>query len=94
MNYNKRLKDLREDNDLLQEDIAKVLNTTKQSYSNYERGYRKLNIEDLIKLSQFYKVSTDYILGLTDNPEPNKTTVNKQVNISGKKNKVGDITIK
>ena len=94
MNYNKRLKDLREDNDLLQEDIAKVLNTTKQSYSNYERGYRKLNIEDLIKLSQFYKVSTDYILGLTDNPEPNRATVNKQVTISGKKNKVGDITIK
>lgn len=67
MNYRKRLYDLRTDKDLKQEDIAKILKTTKQSYSNYERGYRKLAIEDLIILSEFYNVSTDYILGLTDN---------------------------
>ena len=67
MNYRKRLYDLRTDKDLKQEDVAKILKTTKQSYSNYERGYRKLSIEDLIILSKFYNVSTDYILGLTDN---------------------------
>lgn len=53
MNYRKRLYDLRTDKDLKQEDIAKILKTTKQSYSNYERGYRKLAIEDLIILSEF-----------------------------------------
>lgn len=66
MKYTKRLYDLRIDNDLRQEDIANVLNTTKQNYGRYENGKRKLNIEDLIKLSQYYKVSTDYILGLED----------------------------
>lgn len=66
MNYTKRLYDLRTDNDLTQEDVARVLNTTKQNYGRYENGKRKLNIEDLITLSKFYKVSTDYILGLED----------------------------
>ena len=94
MNYRKRLFDLRTDNDLKQEEIAKVLKTTKQSYSNYERGYRKLQIEDLIILAKFYNVSTDYILGLTDNPKPSESNHNKQVNIKGNKNKIGDITIK
>ena len=68
MNYTKRLYDLRTDNDLTQEDVACVLNTTKQNYGRYENGKRKLNIEDLITLSRFYKVSTDYILGLEDKP--------------------------
>ena len=76
MDYRKRLLDLRTDKDLKQEDVAKILNTTKQSYSNYERGYRKLNIDDLMKLADFYNVSTDYILGRTDNPELNKPTNN------------------
>ena len=72
MNYTKRLKDLREDNDLKQEDIARLLKTVKQTYGRYENGNRKLPIEDLIILADFYKVSTDYILGRTDNPEINK----------------------
>ena len=71
MQYCKRLYDLRTDNDLTQKEVAKILNTSKQVYSNYERGTRKLSIEDLIKLADFYKVSTDYILGRTDNPEMN-----------------------
>ena len=71
MNYNKRLYDLRTDNDLKQEDIAKVLNTTKQSYGRYENGTTKLSIEDLIKLAQYYNVSTDYLLGLTDDEKTN-----------------------
>ena len=84
MQYCKRLYDLRTDNDLTQKEVAKILNTSKQGYSNYERGTRKLSIEDLIKLADFYKVSTDYILGRTDNPEMN-TKVTKQVNITNNK---------
>ncbi len=68
MHYTKRLYDLRIDHDLTQQDVANVLNTTKQNYGMYENGKRKLNIQDLITLSEFYKVSTDYILGLKDKP--------------------------
>ncbi|MCH5190413.1 MAG: helix-turn-helix transcriptional regulator [Oscillospiraceae bacterium] len=66
MYYTKRIYDLRIDHDLTQEDVAKILKTTKQNYGMYENGKRKLSIDDLITLSKFYKVSTDYILGLTD----------------------------
>lgn len=62
----KRIKDLREDNDLYQKDIANHLNITQQQYSLYELGVRDLPIDLLIKLAKFYKVSTDYILGLSD----------------------------
>ena len=55
-----RLKDLREDNDLLQRDIAEYLNIRQNTYSQYENGQRQLPIDVLIKLSEFYKVSTDY----------------------------------
>ena len=63
--YNEILKDLREDNDLTQEDVAKVLNTARSYYGHYERGRRPLPIEHLITLCNFYKVSADYILGLS-----------------------------
>lgn len=69
MKYYKRLYDMRTNRDLTQEDVARILHTTKQSYGRYENGLRKLTIEDLIKLAEFYNVSTDYILGLTDNPK-------------------------
>ncbi len=72
MKYYKRLYDLRTDKDLRQEDIANILGTSKQSYGRYENGNRKLSIEDLIKLAKFYSVSTDYILGLTDEQTPYK----------------------
>lgn len=68
MTYTKRLYDLRTDNDYRQEDIADYLNITKQAYGMYENGKRHLPIEYLIKLSEFYGVSTDYILNLTDDP--------------------------
>ena len=93
VDYRKGLLDLRTDKDLKQEDVAKVLNTTKQSYSNYERGYRKLSIDDLMKLADFYNVSTDYILGRTDNPELNKSTTNIKYQIQGGNN-YGKITMK
>lgn len=69
MNYTKRLYDLRIDNDYRQEDIALFLKITKQAYGMYENGKRSLPIDYLIKLSEFYGVSTDYILNLTNNPQ-------------------------
>ncbi len=62
--YYDRLRDLREDRDLTQADVAKVLNTTQQVYSRYEKGINQIPIHHLITLCKFYKVSSDYILGL------------------------------
>ncbi len=70
MNYTKRLYDLRIDNDLKQEDVAKVLKITTQAYGMYENKKRSLPIESLVILCRFYNVSADYILGLSD--EKNK----------------------
>lgn len=68
----KRIRDLREDKDLSQSKMAKILNCSQQVYSNYELGQRDIPTEILIKLSKFHKVSVDYILDLTDNPTINK----------------------
>ena len=65
----KRIRDLREDRDLTQKKMAAILNCSQQVYSNYELGQRDIPTDILIKLSQFHHVSTDYILGLTDNPK-------------------------
>ncbi len=62
----KRIRELREDRDLLQSDIAKYLNCTQVAYSNYELGKRDIPTDILIKLSLFHNTSVDYILGLTD----------------------------
>ena len=64
--YFKRLKDLREDNDLLQKDIAKFLDISQQYYSQYELGKYTMPIELLIKLSKFYNVSLDYLVGISN----------------------------
>jgi len=61
--YFRRLKDLREDNDLYQHDIAKLLKITRQQYSLYETGRRDIPVELLIILADFYKTSIDYIVG-------------------------------
>lgn len=60
-----KIKDLREDNDLTQKDIANILNISQRAYSHYENGTRNLPVEILIQLSKFYNVSTDYLLGLS-----------------------------
>ena len=65
-NYYPRLKDLREDKDLSQKDIAEFLDMKQPQYSRYERGLRDIPTDILIKLANFYKTSTDYILGLTN----------------------------
>ena len=67
-----RIRDLREDHDLKQRDLAKILNCSQQVYSNYELGQRDIPTEILIRLSQYYNVSVDYLLGLTNNPKQNR----------------------
>ena len=62
----KRLKDLREDNDKLQKDIADLLGISKQYYSEYENGNRTMPIQHLITLAKYYNTSIDYIVGLSN----------------------------
>lgn len=61
-----RIKNLREDNDKMQKEIASILNITQQQYSLYERGIRDIPVDLLIKLADYYKVTTDYILNRTN----------------------------
>ena len=68
----KRIRDLREDRDLTQKEMARALNCSQQVYSNYELGQRDIPTDILIKLSSFYNVSVDYILGISDNPNIRK----------------------
>lgn len=70
MHFYQRLKDMREDHEYEQKDIAKVLETTQQQYSKYERGERQIPIHQLIRLCKLYNVTADYLIGLTDTPSP------------------------
>ena len=65
-----RLKDLREDKDLLQKDVAEILGISQTVYSRYERGFQTIPVIHLLKLADFYNTSTDYILGRTNNITP------------------------
>ena len=65
-----RIKDLREDSNLTQKDVAEYLHVRQNTYSQYENEQRQLPISALIALARFYKTSTDYILELTDKREP------------------------
>ncbi len=62
----KRIKDLREDNDKYQKDIANLLGISQQYYSEYENGKRTIPIQHLITLANYYNTSIDYLVGLTD----------------------------
>lgn len=72
-----RLRDIREDRDLKQKDIAQILNVSQQTYSRYETNEISIDKESLIKLAQFYHTSVDYLLELTDerNPYPRKKAI-------------------
>lgn len=70
MNYAQRLRDLREDSELKQENLAMILKTARNYYGEYERGKRPLPIEHLITLCRYYDVSADYILGFTNEKKP------------------------
>lgn len=67
--YYPRLKDLREDHDLVQKQVAAFLSIDQRVYSNYETGKREIPTRFVVALAKYYKTSTDYILGLTDNPK-------------------------
>lgn len=66
----RRIRDLREDHDLLQKELAEYLQCTQVCYSHYETGKRDIPTDVLIRLAVFYRTSTDYILGLTDREKP------------------------
>jgi len=65
-----RIKDIREDKDLTQKQMAQILNCTQQTYSRYETGEITIDIYQLIKLSEFYNTSIDYLVGITDEAKP------------------------
>lgn len=67
-----KIRDLREDKDYTQKEIAKLLNCTQQTYSRYETGEITIDINSLIKLAEFYQTSIDYLVGLTDDLKPYK----------------------
>ena len=68
--YFRRLADIRNDKDLKQKEVAAVLGMNPVVYSRYERGQREIPVWALIRLAEFYHTSTDYLLGLTDDPNP------------------------
>ncbi len=72
MQYYQRIRDLREDKDMTQEQLVKILEMHKTTYTNYEQGKREPPFEFIIKLAKFYNVSIDYIAGLIDFPKPFK----------------------
>lgn len=72
MQYVKRIRDLREDSDLTQTQVAEMLGTSQTMYARYERGANELPLRHLIMLCELYHVSSDYILGLSDVREPRR----------------------
>lgn len=71
-NYYPRLRDLREDNDLSQRQVAEYLEMKQPQYNRYERGLRDIPTDVLIRLAKLYKTSTDYLLGLTNDSKPSR----------------------
>lgn len=65
-----RIRDLREDNDMSQAEMAKLLKCSQQTYSRYESHTTEIPLESLIFLAEYYKTSTDYLLGITNQKEP------------------------
>ncbi len=70
--YYKRLKDMREDKDLVQKEVAAFLGIDQRVYSNYETGKREIPTRFVVALADFYNTSTDYLLNRTNNPIPYK----------------------
>lgn len=75
-----RIRDLREDRDLTQAQIAKILNCNRNTYTQYETGKRQVPLQVLIKLSRFYNTSVDYLIEETDEPKayPRKTKIDSK----------------
>lgn len=79
MEYNEKLKALREDNDLTQSQLGKLFNVNQITISQYERGVRQPSLEILIKYAKYFNVSLDYIAGLTKDPKPVWNVKNQNV---------------
>ena len=77
----RRIRDLREDKDLKQKDLAKHLGCSQTTYSDYETGKIHVPLETLIELSRFYQISVDYLLDLTDERKPYPRHEKRQVNL-------------
>ena len=71
-NYRDRLRNVREDRDMTQADLGKLINKSQQGYNHIETGRAELKIDDLIKICKFYNLSADYMIGLTDKPKTYK----------------------
>ena len=69
MNHFERLRDIREDHDLTQTDVARLLGTTRQQVSKWETGVQMMGVDKYIVLAKHYNISTDYLLGLIDTPK-------------------------
>lgn len=67
--YRSRLRGVREDRDLTQAEVGKVLNKSQQGYNHIEAGRAELKIDDLVKLCRFYNLTADYLVGLSDRPQ-------------------------
>ncbi|WP_444425740.1 helix-turn-helix domain-containing protein [Ruminococcus sp.] len=91
MKYNEILQELRKDRALTQTELAKILNTTQRTISNWESGRNEPPYDFLIKYAKYFNVSTDYILGLTKEDRP--YWIKNQLNITGQ-NKIHKIEIK
>ena len=94
MYYTQRLKDLREDHDLTQEELAKLLNMKREQYRRYEAGINEIKAKHIIMFAKFYNVSTDYILGLTDEQKPSWQSNIKNNVVIKNNNKINKIEIK
>lgn len=70
MDYRERIRNVREDRDLTQAQLGRLLNKSQQGYSHIEAGRAELKIDDLIRLCRFYNLSADYLIGLIDDPIP------------------------
>ena len=70
MAYYRRLRDLREDQDLTQDELVKILQMHKTTYTNYEQGKREIPFSLVIRLAKLYRISIDYIAELIDEPRP------------------------
>ena len=77
MNYRERIKNVREDHDLTQAQVGKLLDKSQQGFNHIEMGRAELKIDDLIRLCKFYDLSADYLIGLTDNPISYKNEKNE-----------------
>ena len=66
MHYKERIRNLREDNDYTQSQIAKILNVVQRTYADYELGKTRIPVDSLIKLARFYNVDMNYISGISD----------------------------